>query len=79
MSVIDGASLDEQRGVNATMLAQLKPSTAQLVQSLASCRARNELLNDHPSDENSVQFLSDLNALARDVASEIHASRGWQT
>ncbi len=73
VSVIDGASLDEQRRANETMLAQLKPSSAQMVQSLASCRARNHLLNDRPSDENSVQFLSDLNALARDVASEIHA------
>lgn len=73
VNVIDGPSLDEQRRANETMLAQLKPSTAQIAQSLASCRARNQLLNDRPSDENSVQFLSDLNALARDVASEIHA------
>jgi predicted esterase len=70
VSVVDGVSLDEQRAANERRLAQVEPSTPQIAQALATCRARNRLLNDRPSDANSAQFLTDLNALAGEVASE---------
>ena len=71
--VIDGTALDQQRRENDKRLDQLKSTSKQMSRALATCRARNKLLNDVPSEENSSQFLSDLNALASDVASEISA------
>jgi predicted esterase len=71
VQVIDGPSLDQQRMTNDDRLGQLNSSGGELSQALATCRARNQLLSDRPSEENSAQFLADLNALAAEVASEI--------
>lgn len=71
--VIDGAALDNQRLENEKRLGKLSASSGQISQALTTCRARNRLLNDRPSEENSAQFLADLNALAYEVASEIRA------
>ena len=71
VSVVDRVSLDEQRVINEKQLAQIESPSPRIGQALATCRARNRLLNDRPSEANSAQFLVDLNALAQEVASEI--------
>lgn len=73
VQVVAGPSLDEQRAANESRLARIESTAPEITPALASCRARNQLLSDRPSEENSAQFLADLNALASDVASEIHA------
>lgn len=67
---IDGPSLGQQRLRNEERLDKIAASEA-ISQPLAICRARNQLLVDRPSEENSAQFLADLNALAAEVAAEI--------
>jgi predicted esterase len=52
-------------------LGEIIAASAPSSQVLTICRARNRLLNDHPSEDNSAQFLADLNTLASDVTSEI--------
>jgi predicted esterase len=71
--LIDGAALDEQRLTNDRRLTQINASSTQISQAITTCRARNHLLSDHPSEDNSAQFLADLNTIATDVASEIRA------
>ncbi len=71
--VIDGAALDQQQLANDKRLQQVDVRQGQLARALAICRARNRLLSDHPSEDNSAQFLADLNRLASDVASETSA------
>ncbi len=71
LNVIDGPPLEQQRTENAKRLEDMAAPTPQLVQALATCRARNALLTDQPSADNSAQFLADLGALARDVRQEI--------
>ena len=57
VSVVNGVSLDEQaRAANEKRLAQIESSSPQIAQALATCLARNRLLNDRPSDANSAQF-----------------------
>ena len=71
--VIAGEPIDEQRKAHEQRLAKLEPSTPAAAQAIAICRARNRLLDSRPSEDNSAQFLSDLNALAADVAAEVRA------
>ncbi|MBX3412556.1 MAG: hypothetical protein KF708_07705 [Pirellulales bacterium] len=78
VQVVAGSSLDEQRAANEARLARIESTAPEMIQALASCRARNQLLSDRPSEENSAQFLADLNALASDVASEIEALESGQ-
>jgi predicted esterase len=73
LQMVEGLALDQQRLAHDERLGQLKAANAQFSQAITTCHARNQLLNDHPSQENSAQFLADVNALASDVASEIGA------
>lgn len=69
-NVVTGPPLDEQRTAIAARLDKIAADTPQMIQALATCRARNALLTDQPSPANSAQFLADLNALAQQVGAE---------
>lgn len=66
-------SLDAVAARNSQKLKTLEASTPALEQALASCTARNALLSDNPSPENTAQLLFDPNQLVGEVASEIEA------
>jgi len=66
-------SLDLVHDDYEVQLATITPSTPQLAQALAACKARNNLLSDHPSDASSAQFLFDPTALAKQVGAEIES------
>ena len=72
IQVVTG-SLDAKREANAARLETLKPTDPAVINALASCKARNKLLSNAPSEENSAQFMADLNALSIDVVAEIDA------
>jgi hypothetical protein len=71
VSVVAGCSLDEQRAANQERLAKISATSPALAEALASCRARNALLTDRPTENNSAQFLVDLQSLASEVGKEI--------
>ncbi|MGE0481223.1 MAG: PHB depolymerase family esterase [Phycisphaerae bacterium] len=64
-------SLDEIRMQNEALLAELNPATPALRDAFSICKARNALLSDRPSEDNSTQFLSDPLALSNEVAREL--------
>ena len=66
-------SLDAIAARDSEKLMSIEASTPALEQAFASARARNALLSDTPSPENTAQLLFDPNQLANDVASEIDA------
>jgi acetyl esterase/lipase len=66
-------SLDGCGGQRRTSWRQLLASTPALEQALATCIARNELLSDNPSPENTAQLLFDPNQLASEITAEIDA------
>ena len=69
VSVVDRVSLDEQRVTNEKRLAQIESPSPRIGQALATCRARNRLLNDRPSEANSASWW--ISPRAQEVASEI--------
>lgn len=66
-------SLDAVRKANEVRLAAIKVNTPALQQALASCRARNRLLTDTPSEDDSAQFLADPSTLVPRITAEIDA------
>lgn len=66
-------SLDAVAARNSQTLKDIEASSPALEQALASCVARNGLLSDSPSPENTAQLLFDPNQLADEVAAEIEA------
>lgn len=66
-------SLDAIAARDSEKLMSIEASTPALEQALASARARNALLSDTPSSENTAQLLFDPNQLAADIAAEIDA------
>ncbi len=66
-------SLDAIAARDSEKLMSVEASTPALEQALASVRARNALLSDTPSSENTAQLLFDPNELAADIAAEIDA------
>ena len=74
LAVVEG-SLDVLRKANEVELAKIRATTPARKQALAACRARNRLLTDTPSEDNSAQFLADPAALVPQIAAEIDALR----
>jgi len=66
-------SLDAVAARNSQTLKDIEGSSPALEQALATCVARNGLLSDNPSPENTAQLLFDPNQLANEVAAEIKA------
>jgi len=66
-------SLDAVAARNSEKLMSIKTSTPSLEQALATCIARNGLLSDNPSPENTAQLLFEPNQLASEIAAEIDA------
>jgi predicted esterase len=66
-------SLDAIAARNSQELKSIDAATPALEQAKASCAARNRLLSDNPSPENTAQLLFDPNQLANEVAAEIEA------
>ena len=66
-------SFDALRKRNADRLLALPLPGTELEDAWAICRARNELLTDVPSTNNSAQFLADPNELAASLNREIEA------
>jgi len=64
-------SLDAVRATNATTLESIASPAPALEQALASVKARNALLSDAPSPENTAQFVLDPIRLASEIDSEI--------
>ncbi|MFO0945562.1 MAG: hypothetical protein U1D30_06410 [Planctomycetota bacterium] len=54
-------------------MAAISPSSAALEQAFATCKARNALLTNHPSESNSAEFLADPNELSASLEKEIAA------
>lgn len=69
--VVAREPFDKIRNTNENRLAAIKPDTPALKQALAICSARNRLLLDVPSDDDSAQFLADPTSLAPEVDREI--------
>jgi len=78
VSAVQGPSLDQQRAANQQRLESVSAVTPAHGRALATCRARNQLLADRPSQINSAQFLADLNRLAAEVATERDAVAAGQ-
>jgi predicted esterase len=72
------SSLDALREANAARLSSIKAGSPGIEKQLASCRARNQLLTDHPSVVNSAQFLADMNQVSEEVGEEIDAIAAGQ-
>ncbi len=66
-------SLDAVAARNSEKLMSITVDTPPLEQALASCRARNALLSDNPSPENTAQLLFEPNQLTAEIAEEIVA------
>ncbi len=66
-------SLDDRRAENEARLAGLRVEGDALQRAIETCRARNSLLSDNPSEDNTAQWFYDLTALADEVAAEIAA------
>ena len=71
-SVVSG-SLDAVREANAARLAEIKSDDPAILQALAACQSRNQLLSDSPSETSMAQFLSRPNALIGELDAEIKA------
>lgn len=66
------------RSQNSRRLRALSFDDPTLKQALAACKARNNLLTDDPDPDESIQLLSNLTTLARDVESELQALEAGQ-
>lgn len=66
-------SLDAVRDANAAKLEAITAPSPALEQALASVKARNALLTDAPSSENTAQFVLDPIKLAKEIDREIAA------
>ena len=64
-------SLDAIRAANEKRLDRIATDDDAIEEAIAICRARNALLTDHPSDEQSSQFLVDPGALVAEIDDEI--------
>ena len=71
VSVVGGASLSELRAANEKRLAAIKPAGEELAAALKSCQARNALLDEKASSDNSTQFLADFHQLSREIEAEV--------
>lgn len=71
--VIAGRSFNEVRAENEARLNALTPMTPALQQAVATCRGRNSLLTDTPSEGKTAEFLADPTALSAEVATELAA------
>jgi predicted esterase len=71
-SVVSG-SLDAVREANVARLAEIKSDDPAILQALAACRSRNQLLSDSPSETSMAQFMSRPNALIGELDAEIKA------
>jgi predicted esterase len=66
-------SLDAVREANAAQLETIAAASPALEQALASVKARNTLLTDTPSPDNTAQFVLDPTKLAKEIGGEVDA------
>lgn len=71
--VIAGRSFNDVRAENEARLNALTPMAPALEQAVATCRARNSLLTDTPSESKTAEFLADPTALSAEVSVELAA------
>ena len=76
--IIADRSLAAVQEENAVRLDALSGDMAGMEQAVATLRAQNALLTNEPSQENSAQFVLDLQALAQSLAADIEAIEGGQ-
>jgi predicted esterase len=72
LNVVSG-SLDAIRTKNETRLGAVDSDQSEIVSAVRACLSRNEMLQDQPSSENSLQFLSNFTQLAEEIGQEIAA------
>ena len=64
-------SLEEVRTENQSRLAEIESHHPELSNAVAVCRDRNDLLTDHPSTQDSSQFLANTHQLKQEIEAEI--------
>jgi len=72
VSVVGGGTLSELRTANDKRLAAIQPASEEIAAAVKSCQARNALLDEKLSSDNSTQFLADFNQLSREIDGEVN-------